>query len=141
MTNNEIHNDQINLIEVFKSILKSKKKIFIFIFIGIFFALIANQSKPPSKPRVFEAKTKIKSLTKTRSNSFAIGNSLNIYNITPDSLYRNFLDTLEKRVAFKSAVRKFEIISKEDYENNAKYEEAVSLASYEIKIEDSQLIL
>ena len=131
MSIKETYNDEIDLAEVFKTISRGKKKLIIILIISIFFAIGFNKNQ--STPTV-KSTTEIKPLSEGELNVFDLSNSMNIYNINATKLYDNFFDILQKRTAIRNAIKKFKIVSKENYENNEKYEEAVSLASHRIKI-------
>ena len=63
---------------------------------------------------------------------FDLVNSMDIYNIDQTILYNNYVSLLQERKVINNAIKKFNIISKEDYLNNQKYEEAVSIQSYKV---------
>jgi hypothetical protein len=131
MSIKETYNDEINLLDLFKAISLGKKKIIIIIIITIFCVIGISKIQPTP---TIKSITEIKPLSEGQLNFFELSNSLNIYNINTAILYENFFDVLEKRTALRSAVKKFGFVSREDYENDEKYEEAVSLASHEIEI-------
>ena len=134
------HNDEISFYELFKVISRGKKKIFIIVAISIFCAIFINintyvNNKKNKTVASFKSITTIKPLNEYKLNSFEISNALGIYEINSETLHSNFLEIFEKREIFKDVIRKFEIISKENYENDEEYERAVSTASYhKIKI-------
>ena len=131
MSIQETYNDEIDLSKVFRTIWNGKIKIIIIVIIGIFYAISTNRDQPT--PTITSI-TEIKPLSESQLNVFDLSNSLKIFSIDSSKLYNTYFDLLEKRTAIKSAIKKFEIISEENYENNEKYEEALSLASYDIEI-------
>ena len=131
MSIKETYSDEINLLDLLKTISLGKKKIIIIIIITIFCAIGISKIRP--NPTI-KSITEIKPLSEGQLSFFELSNSLEIYKINSTILYENFFDTLEKRIALRSAVKKFGLVSRENYENDEKYEEAVSLASYAIEI-------
>ena len=131
MSIQETYNDEIDLSKVFRTILNGKIKIIIIVIISIFCAIGINIIQPTP---TIKSITEIKPLTESQLNVFDLSNSLKIYSIDSSKLYNTYFDLLEKRTALISAIKKFEIISEENYENNEKYEEALLLASYDIEI-------
>ena len=134
MSIQKTYNDEIDLSRVFRVILNGKIKITIIVIISIFCAIGFSRNLPA--PTITSI-TEIKPLGESQLNVFDLSNSLEIYLIDSSRLYNNYFDLLEERTALRSAVKKFEIISRENYKNNEKYEEAVSLASHDIEIDYS----
>ena len=128
------HEKEINLDELFHIILRGKKKIIIITIISIFFAIGFYKMQPAPAAPSTKSITKIKRLNKNQLVIFEFFNSLDIYNINSELLYSNYHKILQERTAFKKAIEKFEIISKKNYENNEKYEEALTIASYKMAI-------
>ena len=134
------HNDEISFSELIKVIYRGKRKILIIVTISIFCAIFINintyvNNKKNKTDASFKSTTLIKPLNENQLNSFEILNTLGIYQIDSQILYNNFFEIFEKREIFKDVIRKFEIIPKENYENDEEYERAVSTASYrKIKI-------
>ena len=131
MNKQEAYNDEIDLSNIFKTILRGKIKIIIIVIIGIFCAVVFSKNLPTP---TIKSTTMIKPLGDSQLNIFYLSNSLDIYLVDSSRLYDNYFDLLEERTALRSAVKKFEIVSRENYKNNEKYEEAVSLASHDIVI-------
>ena len=126
------YNDEIDISKVFKILWKGKVKFLIILLISLILAFNINRNLPTP---TISSSTEFAPLFKSDLNNFAVFNSLDLYNINPEQLYNNFVHLLEKRVAIKNAIRKFKIVSKENYKNDEAYERAVSIESYKIKIE------
>lgn len=131
ISKNKTYNDEINLIELFKTIWRGKTKIIIIVIISIFCAIWLNKSQPNP---TFESATDIRPLKKSQLGIFDLYNTTKVYEINSLMLFNSFIDTLNQRIVLQNTIKKFGIISKENYENDEKYDEAVSKASYKIRI-------
>ena len=136
MIKTKAHDDEINLLEILQVFFKGKIKIAIVIIISIICAIIINKKQPAPS---LKAEITIEPLRQNQLTQFDLVNSLNIYKIDEAMLYDNYVDLLQKRGAIKSAIKKFQIINKENYANDQKYEEAVSIQSYKIAMSEDQI--
>lgn len=125
---------EIDLVKLFQIILRGKKKIIIIIIISIFLAFGIYKNQPvPAGPSI-KSTVEIKPLDESQLIIFELFNSLEIYDVNSGMLYSHYVKILNERTAYKKALKKFEIISKKNYENNEKYEEALTMASYKMTI-------
>ena len=136
MNTNIKHNDEIDFSKVFRILLKGKVKFFIIMLISFILAFIINRNLPA--PTVISS-TEITPLIRSDLNNFEVFNSLGVFDINPVGLYNDFLHLLKERVAVKSAIRKFKIVTKENYKDDEAYERAVSIESYKMKLVDLKI--
>jgi hypothetical protein len=129
MHKDKTYNDEINLAKVFQTIWKGKIKLLIILTISIFCAISINKNQPD---QVIEALTPIIKISEDQLSIFELHNSNDIYLVDSSMLYNKFINILERRKVIKDSIRKFKIVSKKKYENNKKYEEAVSIASFRV---------
>ena len=121
--------DEINLLEIFEIFFKGKIKIIFIIIISVICAIIIYKKQPVP---LLVAEINIKPMGQNQLLQFDLVNSMDIYNIDQTILYNNYVSLLQERKVINNAIKKFNIISKEDYLNNQKYEEAVSIQSYKV---------
>ena len=129
MYKNKTYNDEIDLAKIFQTIWRGKIKLIIILTISIFCAISINKNQPD---QVIESITPIIKISEDQLSIFELHNTNNIYPVDSSILYNKFINILERRKVIKDLIRKFQVVSKENYENNEKYEEAVSIASFGI---------
>jgi len=130
-SNDKTYKDEINLIEEFKTIWESKTKIIIIIIVCTFCGFLFNKSQPNP---TYKSTTEIKPLKENQLSFFDLYNTTDVYEINSLSLFNNYIDTLNQSIVLQNTIKKFGIISKENYENDESYDEAVLKASSEIRI-------
>ena len=123
--------DGINLIDLFEILWDSKWKIvgaIVFSVLSIF-VYQSFQAQP-----YFMATTQIKPLISSDVEKYRLSNKLAFVTVTRDTLMNLFVDQLEDRVHFREAIRKYELLDTEKFENEENYNEAVIKFASSIEI-------
>ena len=140
--NYQIDNEEINLIELMLTVWKGKWKIAVAVVIS-FIAAISYQSYQATNN--FTARTEIKPAKTLEINKYFFFNYLlenaddkkinaKTTKITSSILLNLYLDILRDKSVFEDAIRKFNLLDASQYNNDQKYNEAISKLASSIKI-------
>ncbi|NRP95503.1 Ferric enterobactin transport protein FepE [Marinobacterium sp. xm-g-59] len=113
--------DEIDLVELLQTIWDGKWLIAAFAAIAVAFG----GAFAFLKPSVFVANTEIKPITSVNAQLYSPSNALGFFNVTRDSLLNSFIEYLDERSLFETAIRKHELLERSNYESDQDYENAV----------------
>ena len=147
--------DEININEIIIKIIDNKKIIYFTTLLSVIFFFIHILLKTPDE--LYNSNTIIQTISKNQAQSYDefneyvdFANSLTlIFNqkdkigykfskVNKEILFKLFTEKLKDKDYLVESINKFELIKKENFKNNQKYENAVNnlLSQIEIKIED-----
>ena len=119
--------DEIDLFEFFETLWDGKWKIVAIIALSVL-SVFGYETITP-QPN-FEASTEIKPITSVDAERYRQSNALGFFEVTPNSLLNLYIEQLDERTLFEEAIRKYELVDAEKYEDEQAYDEAViALAS------------
>lgn len=128
--NNQKQDNEIDLVVLFMTIWDDKLKIIasviVFILGAVGFLVIT--------PSTFTAKTEIMPINSVAADNYRQFNALGFFEISPALLLNLFIEELEERSAFENAIRKFELLNRNDFESDLDYEASVERFASEIEI-------
>jgi LPS O-antigen subunit length determinant protein (WzzB/FepE family) len=121
------YDDEIDLFEFFETLWDGKWKI-----VGVvIFSVLSVFGYQTIQPQPnFEASTEIKPTTSVEAERYRQSNALGFFEVTPNTLLNLYIEQLDERTLFEEAIRKYQLLDVEKFENKQAYEEAViALAS------------
>jgi len=123
--------DELDLVEFFEKLWNGKWKIVGVVIFSVLsvFGYQTNQPQPN-----FEASTKIKPITSVEAERYSQSNALGFFKVTPNTLLNLYIELLDERTLFEEAIRKYQLLDFERYEDKQAYEEAVIALASSIEI-------
>lgn len=119
--------DEIDLVELLQTIWDGRWAI-----LGIIATSVAGVlgyqavSPPPS----FVATTEIKPISSVESERYRESNAVGFFEVQPQTLLNLYLEQLDQRILFQEALKEFDLLKRDDFESDEKFEEAaVALAA------------
>ena len=156
--NSEIHDDEVNLVELVKAVWEGKWKIFLITTI----LLLITYSLQSNKKDIFNAKTEVRPISSTQASKYLSLKNIRINNFSYSSITDNsflvaedfffdekneisfdisnkrlfeiFVEVLNERSLFEEVIRKYNIIDAKQYSNDQQYNEAIIKFASSIKI-------
>ena len=143
--NDKAYDDEIDLLECIETIWNGKWKIASIIAISLLSVFGFNIVNPN---KTFNAKTAIKPVTSFEFDKYLLFNSSLkkfekdtkkvsddlIFKITPKTLINIYIEQLEEGTLLEKGIDKFQLVNKDNFENEYDYKEAVQKFSSNIKI-------
>ncbi len=152
---NEIKNDEVDLVELFKTLWNSKWQIILFSLTCFIFVFSYQQIWPNKQ---FTSTTLVKPITSYNFQEYLEYNSKKrdlenflikydtmypstkqkneiFLQITPKYLLSLFLDKLAEQTLFVNTIKKYNLIDKKNYDDAEKFNEAVSKLALQLKID------
>ena len=125
------YDDEIDLFEFFETLWDGKWKIIGVVIFSVlsFFGYQTNQPQPN-----FEASTEIKPITSVEAERYRQSNALGFFEVTPNTLLNLYIEQIDERTLFEEAIRKYQLLDFERYEDKQAYEEAVIALASSIEI-------
>jgi LPS O-antigen subunit length determinant protein (WzzB/FepE family) len=121
------YDDELDLVEFFETLWNGKWKI-----VGVvIFSVLSVFGYQTIQPQPnFEASTEIKPITSVEAERYRQSNALGFFEVTPNTLLNLYIEQLDERTLFEEAIRKYQLLDVEKFEDKQAYEEAViALAS------------
>ena len=116
------YDDEVDLVEIFETLWNGKWKIVGVVIFSVLsvFGYQTNQPQPN-----FEASTEIKPITSVEAERYRQSNALGFFEVSPNTLLNLYIDQLDDRTLFEEAIRKYQLLDVEKFEDKQAYEEAV----------------
>lgn len=123
--------DEIDLVEVLQTIWDGKWKVVGTVVISVLSVFGYQWTQPEPN---FEARTEITSISSEEALQYQLSNAVGFFEVTPSTLIDLYIEQLEERIFFNAAVRNYELLDTEDFEDEKAFDEAVTelVASIEI---------
>jgi LPS O-antigen subunit length determinant protein (WzzB/FepE family) len=140
--NDKAYDDEIDLLEWFQTIWEGKWKILSIMAIFLLSVLGFNTVFPNT---TFNAQTEIKPITSFELDKYRLFNAslkkfdsdskeVKIFNISKEILLTLYIEQIEEGTLLETGIDKFELINKDDFENDIAYKEAIQKFASEIEI-------
>jgi len=125
------YDDELDLVEFFEKLWDGKWKI-----VGVvIFSVLSVFGYQTIQPQPnFEASTEIKPITSVEAERYRQSNALGFFEVSPDTLLNLYIEQLDERTLFEEAIRKYQLLDFERYEDKQAYEEAVIALASSIEI-------
>lgn len=121
------YDDEIDLVELAQTVWDGRWKIVALVALSVLSVLGYQTIQPQPN---FEASTEIKPITSVEAERYRQSNALGFFEVTPNTLLNLYIEQLDERTLFEEAIRKYQLLDVEKFEDKQAYEEAViSLAS------------
>jgi len=121
------YDDEIDLVELAQTVWEGKWKIVAVVAFSVL-SVFGYQTFQP-QPN-FEASTEIKPITSVEAERYRQSNALGFFEVSPNTLLNLYIEQLDERTLFEEAIRKYQLLDVENFEDKQAYEEAViALAS------------
>lgn len=124
------YDDEIDLVQLFKTLWDSKWKIIGIVIFSVLSVLGYQFVQPQTN---FVAKTEIKPIA-SDAERYRLSNSLGFFEVTPDMLLNLYIEKIDERTLFEDAIRKYQLLDIEKFEDKEAYEEAVIALASTIQI-------
>ena len=125
------YEDEIDLVELAQTVWEGKWKIVAVVAFSVL-SVFGYQTFQP-QPN-FDASTEIKPITSVAAERYRQSNALGFFEITPNTLLNLYIEQLDERTLFEEAIRKYQLLDFERYEDKQAYEEAVIALASSIEI-------
>lgn len=121
------YDDEIDLVELAQTVWDGRWKIVALVALSVLSVLGYQTIQPQPN---FEASTEIKPITSVEAERYRQSNALGFFEVSPNTLLNLYIEQLDERTLFEEAIRKYQLLDVEKFEDKQAYEEAViSLAS------------
>ena len=128
---NQIDEEYLSFYDIFLDILNNKWKIIIFVAVSTLGVFIFQLTQP--KP-VFESTTELNSIYSDEIAKYNEFNSLSYLNISQSSLLNKYTEKLDNLSIYKKAIIKYDLLDVTKYEDEDKFNQAVSNLASSIKL-------
>ena len=125
------YDDEIDLVELAQTVWEGKWKIVAVVAFSVL-SVFGFQTIQP-QPN-FEASTEIKPITSVEAERYRQSNALGFFEVSPNTLLNLYIEQLDERTLFEEAIRKYQLLDFERYEDKQAYEEAVIALASSIEI-------
>lgn len=125
------HDDELDLFELFVTLWDGKWKILGAVVISVI-SVFGYQTTQP-QPN-FEAITEIKPITSVNAEKYRQSNALGFFEVTPNTLLDLYIEQVDERSILEEAIRKFQLLDVEKFEDQQAYNEAVVALASTIEI-------
>jgi len=125
------YDDEIDLVELALTVWDGKWKIVAVVALSVLsvFGYLTIQPQPN-----FKASTEIKPITSVEAERYRQSNALGFFEVTPNTLLNLYIEQLDERTLFEEAIRKYQLLDVEKFEDKQAYEEAVIALASSIEI-------
>lgn len=124
------YDNEIQLSDIFKTLWSGKWKIVGVVIISGLCAFGYQIVQPPN----FVASTKIKAISSVEADDYGRLNAYGFFEVTQKKLLELYLEQLERRKLFETAIRNNQLIDPEEYKDEESYNNAVIALAYSIEI-------
>ena len=125
------YDDEIDLVQLFQTLWDGKWKIIGIVIFSVLSVLGYQFVQPQTN---FVAKTEIKPIASFDAERYRQSNSLGFFEVTPDMLLNLYIEKIDERTLFEDAIRKYQLLDIEKFEDKEAYEEAVIALASTIQI-------
>ena len=125
------YDDELDLVELAQTVWEGKWKIVAVVAFSVL-SVFGYQTFQP-QPN-FEASTEIKPITSVEAERYRQSNALGFFEVTPNTLLNLYIEQLDERTLFEEAIRKYQLLDVEKFEDKQAYEEAVIALASSIEI-------
>ena len=125
------YDDEIDLVELAQTVWDGKWKIVAVVALSVLSVLGYQTIQPQPN---FEASTEIKPITSVEAERYRQSNALGFFEVTPNTLLNLYIEQLDERTLFEEAIRKYQLLDVEKFDDKQAYEEAVIALASSIEI-------
>ena len=125
------HDDELDLFEFLVTLWDGKWKILGAVIIAVLGTLGYFATKPSPN---FKATTEIKPITSFNAERYRQSNALGFFEVTPNMLLNLYIEQVDERSIFEEAIRKFQLLDPEKFEDEQAFDEAVIVLASTIEI-------
>jgi len=125
------YDDEIDLVELAQTVWEGKWKIVAVVAFSVL-SVFGYQTFQP-QPN-FEASTEIKPITSVEAERYRQSNALGFFEVSPNTLLNLYIEQLDERTLFEEAIREYQLLDVEKFEDKQAYEEAVIALASSIEI-------
>ena len=123
-------NDEIDLAELAETLSDNKWMIFKIVILFVVMGFGYRLAKPP----VFSATTEIKAITSIEQDRYAQSNAVGFFKVDKTLLRSLYLEQVQDLVLFEKAIKKYQLIDSQGFEDEAEYASQVSSLASKIVI-------
>jgi LPS O-antigen subunit length determinant protein (WzzB/FepE family) len=116
------YSDEIDLLELFTVVWHGKWQIISFGLVAVLGVVGFNFTQPAP---AFHATTEIRPIMSVDAELYRTSNAVGFFEITRPLLLQQYIEQLDQRVLFESAIRKFELLDRAKFKTEELYNEAV----------------
>ena len=125
------YDDEIDLVELFKTIWDGKWKIFSFVVASLISVVVFQITLPSPN---FTATTEIKPIMSTEAERYRVSNAVGFFEVKSLQLLNLYIEQLEERSLFEEAIRNFNLLDAEEYDSEQAFDEAIVLLASSIEV-------
>jgi len=129
--NDKAYDDEIDLLEWFQTIWEGKWKIVSIMAVSLLSVFGFNTVLPNT---TFNAQTEIKPITSFEFDKYRLFNATGVFEVKKNDLLSLYVEQIEEGSLLETGIDKFELINKDNFENDNDYREAIQKFASEIEI-------
>jgi LPS O-antigen subunit length determinant protein (WzzB/FepE family) len=129
--NDKAYDDEIDLLEWFQTIWEGKWKIVSIMAVSLLSVFGFNTVLPNT---TFIAQTEIKPITSFEFDKYRLFNVTGVFEVKKNDLLSLYIEQIEEGALLETGIDKFELINKDDFENDIAYKEAIQKFASEIEV-------
>ena len=129
--NDKAYDDEIDLLEWFQTIWEGKWKIVSIMAVSLLSVFGFNTVLPNT---TFIAQTEIKPITSFEFDKYRLFNATGVFEVKKNDLLSLYIEQIEEGSLLETGIDKFELINKDDFENDNDHKEAIQKFASEIEV-------
>ena len=129
--NDKAYDDEIDLLEWFQTIWEGKWKIVSIMAVSLLSVFGFNTVLPNT---TFNAQTEIKPITSFEFDKYRLFNATGVFEVKKNDLLSLYIEQIEEGSLLETGIDKFELINKDNFENDNDYREAIQKFASEIEV-------
>jgi LPS O-antigen subunit length determinant protein (WzzB/FepE family) len=114
--------DEIDLVQLIGTLWIGKWRIAWIVVIPVLLVVGFQFTQPPAS---FIAKTEIRKISSVETQRYSESNAVGFFKVSRESILALFIEQLEERKILEEAIRKFELLDADEYEDEKEYNDAV----------------
>ena len=126
------YDDEIDILSLIQTIWDGKWKIVSIIAVSLLSVFGFNIVKPN---RTFTAATEIKPITSFEFDKYSLFNTTGVFEVKRDGLRNLYIEKIEEGSLLETAVDKFNLINKDNFDSEGEYKDAIEKFASEIEVQ------
>ena len=127
----KVQDDEIDLLSLFQTIWEGKWKIVSIMAISLLSVFGFNIIKPNT---TFNAQTEIKPITSFEFDKYRLFNATGVFVVKKNDLLSLYIEQIEEGSLLETGIDKFQLINKDNFENDNDYKEAIQKFASDIEV-------